>query len=211
MPEDAALLAARLALARVDPALERAHLATPAYAWRWRPGGFSGLFRILVEQQISARAAEAIFLRCAEALKGPSPEAVEAASLQDLRALGLTMRKAGQVKVIAGAVLAGALDFEALKALGPAEAVAALTRLPGVGPWTAEVYLMMAEGREDFCPEGDIALREGLRLAEGAAERPSERAFRERARLWSPFRGHAAHLLWAYYLLQRGGGSKAAP
>jgi DNA-3-methyladenine glycosylase II len=103
------------------------------------------------------------------------------------------------VRAIADAQLCGATDLQTLPALDDAQAAEALCGLTGVGRWTADIYLMFCEGRRDVFPAGDLALQEGLRMAEGWAVRPTERTLLARAELWRPHRGVAAHLIWAYY------------
>jgi DNA-3-methyladenine glycosylase II len=124
---------------------------------------------------------------------------VVATDVQGLRALGLSAPKARYVRAIAEAELCGATDLAGLGALDDAAAARALCSLTGVGRWTADIYLMFCEGRRDVFPAGDLALQEGLRMAEGGSVRPSEQALLARAELWRPHRGVAAHLIWAYY------------
>jgi DNA-3-methyladenine glycosylase II len=124
-----------------------------------------------------------------------TPQAVLAASEEQLRSFGLSGQKARYMRAIAQA---GAL-FDDLPGMSDDEAVAHLTAIKGVGRWTAEVYLLFCEGRHDFFPAADIALQEGLRLAEGGEARLSIKALYQRAEIWKPHRGVAALLLWAYY------------
>ncbi len=126
-------------------------------------------------------------------------QTVLAHDIEALRALGLSGQKARYVTILAEAQLSGALDFERLRAMDDDAAVQALTSLKGIGRWTAEAYLMGCEGRTDLFPAGDLALQEGLRLAEGAEQRLNEKALYARAEAWRPYRGVAAHLLWSYY------------
>jgi DNA-3-methyladenine glycosylase II len=195
-PTDLQIAQSRAELARLDPALARADAAVAPFAWRIRPRGFVGLTAMVVDQQVSVAAAAAIWRRFEEGLGGAvTPQAVLAASEEQLRSFGLSGQKARYMRAIAQA---GAL-FDDLPGMSDDEAVAHLTAIKGVGRWTAEVYLLFCEGRHDFFPAADIALQEGLRLAEGGEARLSIKALYQRAEIWKPHRGVAALLLWAYY------------
>ena len=198
-PDPDAVAAARAALAEADSALGRAHAATPAFVWRLRPGGFEGLFRMIVEQQVSVAAAASIWRRVGEGLGEITPEAVLARDADTLRSWGLSGQKAKYGQEIARAQADGRIDLGRMQTLDDDEAVAALTAIKGVGRWTAETYLMFCEGRLDVFPGGDVALQEAMRWAGGAGDRPNERAAYLRAEIWRPHRGVAAHLLWAWY------------
>jgi DNA-3-methyladenine glycosylase II len=194
-PSAQALTAAREALAAADPAIARLHAVTPAFEWRLRTGGFHGLTKLVIYQQVSLASAEAIWNRLETGLGEVSPEAVLAIQEQDLLPFGLSRPKARYVHALA----ASGFDFTALRGLDDAAATAALTGLLGIGRWTAETYLMFAEGRLDVFPAGDVALQEAMRWADGAAVRPTEKQAYLRAEAWKPYRGVAAHLLWACY------------
>lgn len=198
-PHPDAVADARRALAEADPALARAHAMTPVFEWRLRPGGFEGLFRMIVEQQVSVAAAASIWRRVGEGLGAVTPEAVLARDIEALRAFGLSGQKAKYGQEIARAQAEGRIDLEHMQTLADDEAVAALTAIKGVGKWTAETYLMFCEGRLDVFPGGDVALQEAMRWADAAVERPNEKAAYLRAEAWRPHRGVAAHLLWAWY------------
>lgn len=192
--------AARTSLASRDPALARAHAQTPPFAWRLRTGGFEGLFRMIVEQQVSVVAAAAIWKRVVEGLGGDvSPASVLAQEVEALRGFGLSGQKARYGHEIARAHVEGAIDFDHLERLSDEEAVARLTAIKGVGRWTAETFLMFCEGRTDVFPAGDIALQEAIRWADGAALRPREKEAYARSEAWRPHRSVAAHLLWGWY------------
>ena len=191
---------ARETLARIDPALARAHVQTPVFEWRLRPGGYEGLFRMIVEQQVSVAAAASIWKRTVEGLGGAvTPEAVLALDIETLRTFGLSGQKARYGREIALAQAEGRIDLEHMGTLGDAEATAALTAIKGVGKWTAETYLMFCEGRLDVFPGGDVALQEAMRWADRAVLRPTEKQAYARAEAWRPHRGVAAHLLWGWY------------
>lgn len=199
-PSPEILLTARQALAAADPALVPVHAATPVFEWRLRPGGYEGLFRMIVEQQVSVAAAASIWRRTVEGLGGAvTPEAVLAHDVETLRTFGLSGQKARYGQEIARVQAEGRIDFDHLERLSDAEAVAALTAVKGVGRWTAETFLVFCEGRTDVFPGGDVALQEAMRWADGHDDRPHEKAAYARAELWRPYRGVAAHLLWAWY------------
>lgn len=196
----AEIAAAREALVRLDPRLARAHAVTPPFEWRSRPGGFEGLLRMIVEQQVSLAAAAAIWSRVKEGLGGDlTPAAVQARDIETLRTFGLSMQKARYAHEIARAHVEGLIDFGHLERLSDADAIAGLTAIKGVGRWTAETFLMFCEGRTDVFPAGDIALQEAMRWADGAELRPREKAAAARAEAWRPHRSVAAHLLWGWY------------
>jgi DNA-3-methyladenine glycosylase II len=203
-PSDEDIAKARERLAALCPVLRAAHAATPRFSWRMRPGGFAGLTRMIVEQQVSVAAAAAIWRRVEMGLGEVTPAAILARDDEALQSLGLSRPKVRYVRGLAQAVAGGALDFDRLPALSDAEATAALTALKGVGAWTAETFLMFCEGRRDMFPAADIALQEAHRAASGATLRLSSPALAERALAWRPHRSTAAQLLWAYYGVLRG-------
>lgn len=190
---------ARVALSTLDPALAVAHAATPAFVWRSKPSGFPGLLKLILEQQVSVASAAAIWTRLQEGLGAVTPPAVLAHDIDRLKRFGLSTPKARYVIALAEAASEGRIDFDRLRDLDDGAAVAELIALKGIGRWTAEVYLMFCEGRRDLFPAGDLALQEGLRMAEGTQVRMSEKALYARAECWRPYRGVAAHLLWAYF------------
>lgn len=198
-PDAAVLSAAREALAAADPALARAHAAAPPFEWRLRPGGFPGLVKMIVEQQVSVAAAASIWRKVEAGLGEITPDRVLAHEIEALRPFGLSGQKARYIREIARAHADGLIDFDHLSALDDVEAVARLTAIKGVGRWTAETFLMFCEGRTDVFPGGDVALQEAMRWADRAETRPTEKAAYARAEIWRPWRGVAAHLLWAWY------------
>ena len=197
----------RAELAARDAAMAAIDEVVPVLPWRSRPAGFATLLAMVMEQQVSIASAAAIRRRLEEGLGAVTPEAVLARSEDELRALGLSRQKALYAREIAAADL----DFAALSVIPEAEAEARLIAIKGVGRWTAEVYLLMAEGRPDAFPAGDLALQEATRAAEGWPQRPPERALRARAEAWRPWRGVAAHLLWAFYRVRRTPAAPASP
>lgn len=186
---------AREHLAAADPALAPLHAATPEFEWRLRPGGYAGLVKFIVEQQVSVAAAASIWRRFEEGLGEIVPARVLDFDEDGLKAFGLSRPKARYAREIA----ASAFDFDALLHLPDDEAVAALTALKGVGRWTAETYMMFCHGRLDVFPGGDVALQEAMRWADRSDTRPTEKEAYVRAQAWKPYRGVAAHLLWRCY------------
>jgi DNA-3-methyladenine glycosylase II len=198
-PTAQAILDARKHLAAVDPALAAMEVVTPSFEWRVSLGGFPGLLKMVVQQQVSLASAAAIWARVEAGLPEMTPEAVIGHEDAYLLSLGLSRPKARYARALAEAHVTGACDFDALSDLSDEEAIAALTAITGIGRWTAEVYLMFTQGRLDMFPGGDIALQEAMRWADKAEVRPNEKQAYKRAELWRPYRGVAAHLLWACY------------
>ncbi|MBP7241422.1 DNA-3-methyladenine glycosylase 2 family protein [Amaricoccus sp.] len=191
--EGAAWLAAR------EPSFARALAATGPLPLRRRPDGFETLFSAVVSQQVSTASAAAIWRRL-EMIGATRPEGLRASSDEALRAAGLSRQKIAYGRGLAE----GGVDFDALRAMPDVEVVAALVRLKGVGVWTAEVYAMFSLGRADVFAPGDLALQEAARLVFELPARPRERELREMSLEWSPWRGVAARLLWAYYRVANG-------
>jgi DNA-3-methyladenine glycosylase II len=190
---------ARAALAAADPGLAVVDAAVPHVDWRSHEGGFKGLVSMITAQQVSTASARAIWNRFAEGVGEVTPERVLSLEQETLRTFGLSGQKARYVHAIAEACRSGACDFETMPAMSAEDAIAMLTAIKGVGLWTAELYLLFCEGRMDVFPAGDLALQEGIRIADGHGDRPNEKKLYARAEAWRPYRGMAAHLLWAYY------------
>ncbi|WP_370287253.1 DNA-3-methyladenine glycosylase family protein [Pseudooceanicola nanhaiensis] len=191
-PEDVAEGAAWLA-AR-DEGMARAFARCGVPPLRRRADGFGTLLQAVVGQQVSTASAAAIWARM-EAAGLVVSDAVAAASEEELRAVGLSRPKMRYARGIAGA----GLDFQALRDLPDAEVLARLVALPGIGPWTAEIYALTALGRADVFPPGDLALQEAARMLYGLEARPNAAELRNMALGWSPWRAVAARLLWAWY------------
>ncbi|MCB1517308.1 MAG: DNA-3-methyladenine glycosylase 2 family protein [Hyphomicrobiaceae bacterium] len=165
--------------------------------------GYAGLVKIIVGQLLSVAAASAIHQRLEARLGVVTPEAMLAASEQDLRDLGLSRAKIKSLKSIATALDAGHFDLGGLGVFDGDEALRLLMDLPGVGRWTAEIYLISALGHPDCFPAGDLALRKVVRLVAAADDLPSEKEVRLIAEAWSPHRAVAARLLWRYFAVLR--------
>jgi DNA-3-methyladenine glycosylase II len=157
------------------------------------------LLRTIIGQQVSVASANAIWKRMEDAV-GPALDPIVLAAAPDemLRAAGLSRQKSSYVKSLAELVASGELDLFELPA-DDEEAILQLTRIKGVGRWSAEIYLLFAEGRGDIWPAGDLAVQEEVGQLLGLAERPSEKTVREIARKWSPHRGAAAIFTWHHY------------
>ncbi|HVZ30096.1 MAG TPA: DNA-3-methyladenine glycosylase [Asticcacaulis sp.] len=167
--------------------------------YRKRDDGFESLLRLIIEQQLSVKAAETILGRLQAGVGEVNPQALLSHDEDAMRGYGLSRPKIAYVKALAEAVHSGAFNTDALRDLDTESAAATLVGLKGIGQWTAEVYLMFSEGRLDLFPVGDIALREAVGWLDGLPARPDEKYCTERAKTWSPYRSVAAHLMWAFY------------
>ncbi|WP_417839370.1 DNA-3-methyladenine glycosylase family protein [Tritonibacter scottomollicae] len=186
--EGAAWLAAR------DPRFAQALSVTGPLPLRRKPDGFAQLLSAIVSQQVSVASANAIWNRLRDA-KLTGPRKILWATDDDLRAVGLSRQKIRYARALAEA----RIDFNALRGIPTADVIAELTQVSGIGVWTAEIYAMFSLGRADVFAPGDLALQESARLLFDLPERPMERALRDMADAWSPWRSVAARLLWAYY------------
>ncbi|MEM1430246.1 MAG: DNA-3-methyladenine glycosylase 2 family protein [Pseudomonadota bacterium] len=165
---------------------------------RLRDDGFASLLSAIVSQQVSVASARAIWNRLDEA--GLTADAAVAAASDDaLRACGLSRQKMRYARALAEA----RIDYPALRGAPEDEVVEILTEIPGIGRWTAEIYAMFSLARADTFAPGDLALQEAARLLFDLPERPRERALREMAAAWSPWRAVAARLLWAYFHVEK--------
>ncbi len=166
---------------------------------RIRERGFMTLLRTIVGQQVSVAAAASMWRKLeAELGEGFAPAHLLARDFDALRACGLSRQKQGYARSLCELVEAGELDFDTLPA-DDEEAIALLTRIKGIGRWSAEIYLLFAEGRADIWPAGDLAVQEGVKRLLGLPERPAEKATRVLAESWSPQRGSMAIFTWHFY------------
>ena len=172
-------------------------------ALRLQPPGFAGMVSIIVSQQVSVASADAIFKRVLANLSPLSARAMLDADDAALRACGLSGPKMRALRALAHAVEHEGLDLAALRALDAETAHQALTAVKGVGPWTADIFLLFCLGHPDAFPSGDLALQEAARLALGLKKRPDARGLEAIAERWRPVRGVAARLLWAYYRIAK--------
>ncbi len=198
--DETALEAAVRELAAIDPDLAgiaRRHGPPPLWA---REPGFETLVRIILEQQVSLASAEAARQRLVAAAGAVEPGSIVAAGEEALRAAGLTRQKARYLVGLARDVLDGRLDLDAIAAADDDDARARLTSVLGIGRWTADIYLLMALGRPDVWPTGDLALAGALRRAKGLDSLPTNPDQEVIAEEWRPWRAVAARLLWHAYL-----------
>lgn len=193
-------------LLRLDPRLSAVAADAGPLPLRLREPGFAGLAHIIVSQMVSRASAEAIWRRMLPVSGELKAETYVMLHDEAWREFGLSRAKATTLSGIANAVAAGHLDLTALSVLPPSEALQALTALKGVGPWTAEVYLMFCCGHADIFPSGDVALQNAVAAAFGLAQRPQAKALAAMAEAWSPWRSVAARLFWAYYAQKLGRG-----
>jgi DNA-3-methyladenine glycosylase II len=192
---DAALAALMKSDVRLHALVERA--GRPSL--RRRPAGFSGLCAIVCAQQLSSASAGAIWSRLAAAFDPFDHDALRRTRPSKLAKLGLSRPKIKTMKALAASVGKGEIDLQALAEMPADDAHAALMRLHGIGPWTADVYLLFCLGHADAWPAGDLALQEAARIALELKTRPSAKEMIDLAQPWRPWRGVAAHLLWTYY------------
>jgi DNA-3-methyladenine glycosylase II len=165
--------------------------------------GLDGLFSIIVGQQVSIAAANAIWAKFTANFPDRQPDIILMAEEQSLKASGLSAPKIRTIRAIADAVQTGALDLEALASMEADAAKAAMTEIKGIGPWTADIYLMFCLGHADAFAPGDLALQEAIRIAFRLDERPTERETMLISERWRPWRAVAARLLWAYYKVEK--------
>lgn len=196
------------ALDALDPRLAAIRRLAGEVPLRLSTPGFVSLASIVISQQVSRASADAIFGRLTRLLDPLTPQAVLAAGEELFREAGLSRPKQRGLIAVAQAVAAG-LDLSHLCSLEAEDAMALLTAVPGIGPWTAEVYLLFAAGHPDIFPAKDVALQTAVGHALGIAPRPSEKVLIGIAESWSPWRGVAARLFWAYYRELKG--REAAP
>jgi DNA-3-methyladenine glycosylase II len=166
---------------------------------RLRERGYETLLRTIVGQQVSVAAAASVWAKLETVLGlGCAPEALLAQDFDTLRACGLSRQKQGYARSLAELVTSGALDLHALPE-DDEEAIASLIQIKGIGRWSAEIYLLFAEGRKDIWPAGDLAVQISVGLILGLPERPSEKAIREIAEAWRPHRSAMAIMAWHRY------------
>lgn len=195
---DACVTEGAQALAAMDVRFASALEQTGPLPLRLRKDGFTALLDAIVSQQISVAAAGAIWGRMKVA-KLTGPRKILWASDDDLRACGLSGQKIKYARALAEA----RIDYTALRDVSSAQVIATLVKVPGIGPWTAEIYAMFSLGHADVFPSGDLALQEAAKVLFGLSDRPTEREFRKMAVDWAPWRAVAARLLWAYYRVEK--------
>jgi DNA-3-methyladenine glycosylase II len=192
------------ALCATDARLVRVREMAGEVPLRLSEPGFRSLASIIVSQQVSRASADAIFGRLTRLVDPLDAESVLAAGGEIFRDAGLSRPKQRTLLAVAGAVANDGLDLHHLCRLDPADAMRALTAVHGIGAWTAEVYLLFAAGHPDIFPARDVALQTAVGHALAIDPRPGEKALIKLAAPWSPWRGVAARLFWAYYRETRG-------
>jgi DNA-3-methyladenine glycosylase II len=196
---DADLETGLTALLAADPRLAPIAVLAGKLPLRRRAGGFVGLAGIVVAQQLSTASANAIWGRLAAAYDPFTPQALIRARATRLAGLGLSAPKIRALKEIARAIARGELNCDALADMPADAAHAALCAVHGIGPWSADIYLLACLGHSDAWPAGDLALQEAARLALALPARPTAKEATTIAEPWRPWRGVAARLLWSYY------------
>ena len=191
-------------LAKADPHLARAMTIAGDLPLRRSQPGFASLAAIVIAQQVSKASADAIQKRL-EALVSPLDAGTFLAAGEEAwRAAGLSRPKQRTLAAVAEAVMGGDLDLHGLCRLPADAAMERMTAIHGIGPWTAEVYLLFAAGHADILPAGDLALQAAAQGIFGLPERPTARTLHTMGESWAPWRGVAARLLWAWYACNTG-------
>jgi DNA-3-methyladenine glycosylase II len=200
---DETLVAACKALAARDTelALVFARLGPPPM-WG-RAAGFPTLVHIILEQQVSLASARAAFDRLAAAVSPLTPEGLLTLDDATLKQIGFSRQKTGYARHLARMVLEGQLDLDALAGLDDDAVRAQLVRVKGIGPWSADIYLLMALRRPDIWPVGDLALVAAAQEVKGLAALPTQAEMDALGQAWRPWRAVAARLLWHHYLSKR--------
>jgi len=171
--------------------------------WGRRPG-FPALVKIILEQQVSLRSAAAMYRRIDEHAGGMTPRHVDRIGVSGLRQIGVTRQKAAYCHGLARRVLDGTLDLAAVARASDEHGRRMLLDVPGLGPWSVDIYYLMALRRPDVWPRGDLALATALRDVKRLRELPSHEKQLKLSSAWAPWRSVAARILWAHYLSARG-------
>lgn len=187
------------ALAALDPTWAQIIARTGIPPLRRRDSGFPSLAAIIVSQQLSVASARAVWTRVESVLSPLTPERVLAASDEEMRLSGLSRPKQKTLRAVAAAIVERRLDLASLETATPDFVHAHMTAVSGIGPWTADVYLLFCLGHRDGFAAGDLAVQEAAKVAFALPARPKPAELAELAEAWRPWRGVAARLLWAYY------------
>lgn len=174
----------------------------PPPLWLRRPG-FASLVRIILEQQVSLASAAAAYQRLQKAVGRVTPHQLVMVSPARLHRAGITRQKSRFCQELARQLISGTLDLRALAQLSDREVTEQLVKVPGIGPWTADIYLLMLLGRPDIWPMGDVALATAVWRLMQLDQRPGYQQLAEMATAWAPWRAVAARILWHYYLSAR--------
>lgn len=206
---DADILRALGDLVALDSRLQSVRDRAGSVPLRRTAPGFASLVSIVIGQQVSRASANAIEARLTGLIDPLTPASILAAGEDPLVAAGLSRAKQRTIVALARAIIEDDLDLETLCAFEAEEAVARLTSIQGIGPWTAQVYLLVCAGHPDVFPAGDVALQAAVADALALPARPDAKRLTELAESWTPLRAVAARLFWAYYRQMKGG--EAAP
>jgi DNA-3-methyladenine glycosylase II len=192
------------ALCQADPDLARIHdLYGPPPLWAREPG-FATLVKIILEQQVSLSSAQAAYDKLTAMVSPLTPGGLLGLDDAAVKTCGFSRQKAGYARGLAEDILSGRLDLAALAGMDDHEARAALIRVRGIGPWSADIYLLMALLRADVWPRGDLALAQSLRRVKDLPGLPSSQEFEDIGQIWRPWRAVAARFLWHDYLSRAG-------
>ena len=175
--------------------------------WR-RPASFTTLIRIILEQQVSLKSADAMYRKLRAAINPFTPKSLLDCGPDCLRSLGVTRQKTGYLLNVSAAITKGELNLRKLTAMSDAHVKQTLMQIKGLGSWSADVYLLMAMRRADAWPAGDLALAVAVKELNGLEQRPGFAELEQIADKWRPHRAVAARMLWQYYLGRRSNGSK---
>lgn len=191
------------ALVALDPRIARVLEVAGPVQPRIHPPGFAGIAKVITGQQLSVTSAAAIWGRFEQVPGALDPVTYLTLSEEAVRATGFSGGKFRTLRVIAEAMVAGTLDFDHLETLSAEEAVAYLVAHKGIGPWTAEVYLMFCAQHPDVFPAGDLALLKAVQHGLGLDARPTIKEMIGIAASWTPYRSAAALLFWRYFAVMR--------
>ncbi len=181
-------------------------LANHGYPPLWRrPSGFPTLVRIILEQQVSLRSAASMFARLTNSIHPFEPKRFAELGETHLRSLGVTRQKAAYMLHLSSSINSGELKLTQLSRMSDIEAKLTLTRIKGIGSWSADVYLLMAMRRANIWPAGDLALALAVKDLKRLSIRPGPEDLEELAENWRPYRAVAARMLWQYYLRPKAG------
>lgn len=194
------LVEAAQAVARADPDLARVlETLGPPPLWN-RPQGFATLVYIILEQQVSLASARAAYKRLEATLGTITPAAFLTLSDEELKAIGFSRQKTGYSRLLAQAVLDGSMDLDGLALLSDDGVKTEITKMKGLGRWSAEIYLMEALLRPDVWPSGDLALAIAVKQVKGLEATPTQQALEALGEIYRPWRSVAARLFWHFYL-----------
>jgi DNA-3-methyladenine glycosylase II len=190
-------------LMKLDPRLKPILAQTGMPALRQREPGFAGLAAIVCGQQLSTASAAAIWARVTKSVDPFHHDAIRKARADRLGRLGLSAAKIKTLKMLAREIASERLNLDVLAEEDADAAHHTLTSLHGIGPWTADVYLLFCLGHGDAWPAGDLAVQEAIKIGLGLKTRPTVKEMAPLAEPWRPVRGAAAHLWWAYYRVMK--------